>query len=474
MPHKYLLSISSKLAFGALVLTAQPAEATQPLAEFLAGARSQSFDAREQEATIRQRDWEAEAARGRLLPSFLARGTYTHNQYGAELAPGTFPGQTESLTLTPQNQLDATFQLDIPLVDLASHSRFAQSKHLAKATQLGRETTATDLERAVTQAYYTFIGAAALKHAAERSLKIANENLEYVTTRSQLGAATELDRERAISNVERSKQDLTDAQLISITAGRNLQTLSGLTASPVSEYPVDDLRQEASLESWMANQDTPYDRVQKELSLAAQAAKKASARALLPTLSASAQERISNATGFTGQAASYTLSAMLSWRLDYGTYSTAQAQAAAADVQTIQAERTRRNVADTIFEAYHRVEASIAKSRSARAEAESAQKAAQLSMDRYQAGAVTQLDVTQSQRDAFQADASRIKADADLAYARVLLRIAAGKPATVPPSTSKSIPVSSETSTPASSPEVQHSTPSTPPADPVDKPLPTP
>jgi outer membrane protein TolC len=139
---------------------------------------------------------------------------------------------------------------------------------------------------------------------------------------------------------------------------------------------------------------------------------------------------------------------MLSWRLDYGTYSTAQAQAAAADVQTIQAERTRRNVADTIFEAYHRVEASIAKSRSARAEAESAQKAAKLSSDRYQAGAVTQLDVTQSQRDAFQAVASRIKADADLAYARVLLRIAAGKPATVPASTSKSIPLAEQTATP--------------------------
>jgi outer membrane protein TolC len=473
MPHKYLLRKSSNLAFGALVLLAQPAAATEPLAEFLAGARSQSFDAREQEATIVQRDWEAEAARGRLLPAFLARGTFTHNQYGSELPPGTFPGQTESITLTPQNQFDATFQLDVPLVDLANHARFSQSKHLAKAERLSRETTRTDLDRAVTQAYYTFIGAAALKHAAERGLKIANENLDYVTARGQLGAATELDKERARANVERSKQDLANAQLISITAGRNLQTLSGMTASPVSEYPVDDLRQEASLASWMESRDTPYDRVQKELSLAAQAAKKASARALLPTLSASAQERISNATGFTGEASAYTLSGMLSWRLDYGTYSTAQAQAAAADVQTIRAERTRRNVADTIFEAYHRVEASIAKSRSARAEAESAQKAAKLSMDRYQAGAVTQLDVTQSQRDAFQAEASRIKADADLAYARVLLRIAAGKPAVVPASTSESIPLRSE-SAPMASPPNAPSIPAEPTSDPVDKTPPTP
>ena len=67
------------------------------------------------------------------------------------------------------------------------------------------------------------------------------------------------------------------------------------------------------------------------------------------------------------------------------------------------------------------------KSRSARAQAAAAKRAAELATDRYGAGAATQLDVTQAQRDAYLADASRIQADADLALARVQLRLSVGQ-----------------------------------------------
>ena len=66
----------------------------------------------------------------------------------------------------------------------------------------------------------------------------------------------------------------------------------------------------------------------------------------------------------------------------------------------------------------------------ARAQADAAEKAAYLALERYRAGALTQLDVTQSQRDAFQARVAQIQADADLSYARVLLRTTVGSPDT--------------------------------------------
>ena len=154
----------------------------------------------------------------------------------------------------------------------------------------------------------------------------------------------------------------------------------------------------------------------------------------MPTLSANAQERITNATGFTGRTSAYTMQGMLSWRLDYSAYSTAQAQASAADVQKVRAERARRGVEDDIFDAWERVRTGIVKSASARAQAEAALRAEELALARYQSGALTQLDVTQSQRDAFQAQASRIQADADLLYSRVVLRLAAGKSPHVEPS----------------------------------------
>jgi outer membrane protein TolC len=221
---------------------------------------------------------------------------------------------------------------------------------------------------------------------------------------------------------------LADAKLLRSTAARSLETLSGTTPTAVTAFPEDDLRPEGALEGWLAAKDTPSDRVQSRLNAAALSGKQAAASALLPTLSANAQERITNATGFGGRSDSYTLQAVLSWRLDYGTYATAEAQAAASDAQQIRSERSRRNTEDTVFDAYHRVEAGIVKSRAARAQAKAADNAAQLASERYRAGALTQLDVTQSQRDAFGAQAARIQADADLAYARVLLRTAAGRP----------------------------------------------
>lgn len=424
--RRNLLSSSLQIAsIAALLLASGQARATQPIETFLEAARTNSYDVREQTATVEQRDWEKESVFGRLLPAASARGVYTRNQYAAVIAN---PSNGQLITITPQDQVDLFLQLDVPLVDLANYQRVGQARHLAKASSHQLEQSQSDVQRLVARAYYAYVGGAALVQAAERSQKIAEDNLAFVTTRHEIGVATELDRERARANLEQSKQDRAQAELIGITAGRNLETVSGIVPTPVVEYPRDDLRPEAPLAEWLSNKDTPSDRIQAELERAATAAKKASAYALLPTLSANAQERITNATGFTGRTSAYTLQGMLSWRLDYSAYSTAQAQASAADVQKVRAERARRGVEDDIFDAFERVRTGIVKSESARAQAAAALRAEELALARYQSGALTQLDVTQSQRDAFQAQASQIQADADLLYSRVVLRLAAGKP----------------------------------------------
>lgn len=405
------------------------AAAVQPIERFFEAARSRSFDAREQQATSEQRSWEQEAARGRLLPSLSARGVYQRNQYEVAVQ---LPGSTERLVISPYNQFDAFIQLDVPLVDLGNYYRYAQAKHLAAAAELQKELVGVDLDRAVASAYFSYVGASALRESAEANQRMAEENAALVMARREAGVATELDVERARANVERARQDVADAELMRSIAARNLETLTGITPTPVTEYPEDDLRPERSLQAWLQTKDTPSDRVQAELSEAAEAGRKAARAAFLPTLSANAQERFTNAPGFLGRSSIYTIQAVLSWRLDWGTYATSRAQAAANELQQIRAERARRGVEDTIFDAYKRVEAGIVKSTAARAQAVAARKAAELALERYQAGVSTQLDVTQSQRDAFQAEAARIQADADLSFARVVLRVVAGKPPTDP------------------------------------------
>lgn len=431
----------------AAALWSSAAHATQPLEEFLGHARQENFDSREKRVESVQREWEESASLGRLLPAFTARGVYQYNQY--EVA-AEFPGLTESLVITPKHQLDAILQLDVPIIDMSSYHRYQQSKHLAEATRLQEALVGTAVDRAVARAYYSFVGASALFESAERSLQMAEANLSFVSVRHQAGAALELDLERAKANLARAQQDLADTELMRALAARTLETLSGLSPTPVVDYPEGDLRSEGRLEDWMSMTDTPSRRVQTKLSDAAASGRRAAASALLPTLSANAQERFTNATGFAGRSSVYALQAVLSWRLDYGTYASARAQSAQAEIQEIRAERDLRSTEDSIFDAYQRVEAGIAKSAAARAQADAARKAAELAGERYQAGASTQLDVTQAQRDAFQAEAARIQADADLEYARVSLRVAAGKSPTSPPTGPLRAP-SVDTSPPAPS-----------------------
>jgi outer membrane protein len=205
--------------------------------------------------------------------------------------------------------------------------------------------------------------------------------------------------------------------------------LSGLSPDAAEGFPEDDLHAEGTLGNWLSlAANTPGQRVAQKLGEAADQNRKAASRALLPTLSGSAQERLTNATGFNGRNSAYTLQLVLAWRLDYGTLAGSDAQSAALEVQRVRVERTRRAAEDAAFEAFRRVEAGVAKSRAASAQAKAASRAAELSTDRYQAGVATQLDVTQAQREAFLAAAAKIQADADLAFARASLRLASGVP----------------------------------------------
>jgi len=411
---------------GVVLLSAGSVGATQPLESFLERAKTHSFDAREATATERQRVSEADAAVGKLAPSFSARGVYTRNQYEAAVQ---LPGTATKLVITPLNQLDAFLQLDVPIVDLASYHRYKAASALAASASEQKGATTIDVGRSVARSYYQFLGADSLVLSARESIKAAVANLKNVDDRRSAGAATDLDHERAAASVARAEQDLADAELASALAARGLETLSGLTPGPAEASAEDDLHGEGELNGWLTlAASTPGQRVAQRLGEAAEQNRKAANRALFPTLAGSAQERITNATGFNGRTSAYTLQLVLSWKLDYGTIASNDAQSAALDVQRVRVERTRRAAEDSAFEAFRRVEAGVAKSRAARAQASAATRAASLSSDRYSAGVATQLDVTQAQRDAFLAVAAKIQADADLAFARASLRLASGVP----------------------------------------------
>jgi outer membrane protein TolC len=439
IPHLHLSSLRyitlGALTWG-LLLGAAPALALQPLSTFVAGARRASTDDRIAALTTVQQEGEALAALGRVLPSATARGVYTRNEFAATFTPLPPPGTVAAPAVTgptfviqPLTQLDAYFQLDVPIVDVAGWARMAAARANARAARSSAAATILDVEKQVARNYYQLVGAAALHAAAERTLQAAQQNLGLARERHAGGVATELDVYRAASEVERARQSISDAELTFELSRRALRTLSGVAAEGDASAASDDLHEEAPLESWEGAplEAIPSVAASVEQRSTAESTALAAKLAFLPTLSASAQEHLTNAPGFTGSHdAIWVLNVTAAWRLDVTTYGTLRSQDAAAEIALTREAAARQRALDQVHESWFRVHDGIAKSRAARAEAQAAGAAVSRARDRYQQGAGTQLELVQAERDAFSAEVSRIQADADLFYARASLRLDAG------------------------------------------------
>jgi outer membrane protein TolC len=436
--HRTLLSVRfiTAVATGIVAqLGARPAFALQPLSAFVTAARSGNTDERIAALTAEQQEADALTALGRTTPAVSARVVYTRNQFEAKIDPTQFTGGVmvpgaEPLVVQPFNQLDAYFQLDVPIIDLAGWARTRSARASAHSAQKSARATALDVQKQVARQYYQVIGGAALGLAAQRTLAAAEQNLTITRDRQESGVATALDIDRASSEVERARQSISDAELTVELSRRALRTLTGLAPEGGTPEAADDLHEETPLASWEAStlQTNPQLAASAAQRRSAESASSAAKLALVPSISASAQEHLTNAPGFYGHNSIWVLSGTANWRLDLVTVGTVESQSAAADIARVRESATRQRVLDQVHESWFRVHNGIAKSRAARAEAQASQSAVARARERYQAGAATQLELVQAERDAFSADVARIQADADLSYARAALRLDSGRP----------------------------------------------
>lgn len=417
-------------AFGALLLIAGPAEvhALQPLEAFVHAAKRANHGNREAEAVETQRLAEADVAKGGLYPVFSAAGSYTRNQYEvAFVQPESLGGTGEKLVIQPQNQLDGTLTLRIPVIDIAAWKRVSAARASAEAGAASRLATEQDVETQVYRAYFQLVGQEAVLEAAKRTLEVARQNLQQVQDQVSLGTASELDVQRGRAEIARAEGDVAAAQYAVVTARRQLATATSLEPEPATEFVQDDLHEERPLDTWLASANTTPNVTLAQASRRAASANEDAARAAwYPTLSANLQERFTNATSFSGHSAVYVLQATLAWQFDATLAPNVRAQKAAAAASLVRAEYAERAAQDAIFQAWHQVHAAIEKSRAARVQIEASKLAADLARDRYSLGAATQLEVVQAQQDAFRAEVARIQADTDLAYARAALRASSG------------------------------------------------
>jgi outer membrane protein TolC len=421
------------VALAAALLTgAGPASALQPLSEFLASARSKAVENREAKLTVAQREAEADQAWGRILPAFTARASYTRNENNAEICQKPAP-QTctddEKIVISPNDQLDASFSLEVPIIDVAGWNRVGAARASVKAASARAQATAQDVDRSLAQRYFQAIAAQALIDAANRALAAAEASQKVAVAREGAGATSALEIDRAEAEVARAQQSVADATQLRAVSRRAIESGSGLAPSQGAPAFSDDLRDEGPVDAWEKGAgETPAVRAAHHEKEAAEKSATAAWAALLPTVSATATERLTNATGFAGQISNYTIALTATLRLDFTGVRGGAVQEAAADASSLRRERAERDAKDRIFEAHQQVTTAIAKAKAARAQVKAADRAASIARDRYAQGAGTQLEVIQADRDAFQAEVARIQADADLAFARVALRLAAGRP----------------------------------------------
>jgi outer membrane protein TolC len=427
-PRLPLRSWSCACALLCVVVPA-PAAALQPLEVFLEGARRANHDNLEAIAVSAQRSAEVDVATARLYPTFTAAGTYTRHQHEVALAlPVEAGGDGERLVIQPNDQFDATLSLTLPLIDVGAWRRISAASASSAAAQATQRATEQDVEASVFRSYYQLLGQQAVLDAAKRSFEVLQKNQDLVQTKLESGTASRLDVERARAELARAQGEVASAELALVTVRRQLATATAIEPEPATGEFDDDLHEEPPLSHWLRHSGkTPRVLAAHAAQHAAQAAVDAAEAAWLPTLSATAQERFTNATSFSGHPAVYLVQATLAWRLDASLPAAVRAQHAAAAAQAVRTERAQRVVQDAIFQAWHAVATSIQKSRAARMQVGASRLAAELARDRYSVGAATQLEVIQAQQEAFGAEVARVQADTDLAYARASLRASAGR-----------------------------------------------
>jgi outer membrane protein TolC len=439
MTHSLLRHLGAGLALAAVyTLSTRSALALQPVTEFLAHAKTWNPQNRAAHATTAQRDAELDVSTGNLLPNVSAGATYTRNQYlvsiGALLPAASLTAvPAASLPgggiIQPQNQFDGNVLLTVPLINIANWDRRAAGRAVLDGARADEANSELTVEKSVLHDYYTLVGVEAVLLSARRNVEVTQHNVGLARDRKESGTGSELDVQRALADEAKAEQSVTAAELAVTNTRRDLYSLSGLVAEPVTSFPEDDLHEEQSLANWTGMADgvpsvLSAAATHAEAELGAQAAK----TGWLPTVFASAQEKFTNATAFVGgHSAIYLLQVAASWKLDTTILAQIRAQNAVAAAARANEDRARQAAEDAVFQDWQQIRADIQSARSSRAQVTAAKLAASLAEDRYENGVATQLDVLQARQDAFAADVARIQADADLAYARVALRLDAGQ-----------------------------------------------
>lgn len=405
------------------------AEPLTKLPDLLAAASVHALDVRAARAQVRAARARTAVTSASLWPRFSATLGYTRNQFPsvAQVPDGT--GGLDSVVVVAENQVDLVARIEVPLINASVWRRVKAADTATIAGVVDVEVRQRAVEDQVVRQWTVWVGSAALSKAAARTVAASEASRQVVVGRRAAGFADAAASARADAEVARAQQSVAEAKLgVDLAAGA-LQTLTGVELGSPTTVLDDDLARPAPMPTWLEQVDRlPAVRAATLRARSISVEVGAEWLGYVPRLDAHAQERVTNAKGF-GETGTWSAGVTASWLLDRGTVARSSEREAAHAAAVVDVARARQDALDAIRDAHHRVCAQIEQVTAARAEAAALIAAQVIIRARFASGDATQLEVVQGERDVFAAEVARIRAVADLIYARAHLRLAAGRDA---------------------------------------------
>ena len=453
--------------FAALVVAsagAARADRTITLDDALALARTHNRDLRAARERLAAANAGVEQARAALLPTIAAQGKYTHNYKEVDFDAGALAAPTFGLAdaikattnvpaeaaaieivesqakaalaaqptvvIQKQEELDGVLSASVPLVAPPLYYALSAAQHNRDASGAGYQVTEAGVLLGVAQAYFAAAGTDELVVARQDAVKVATETFDVARARVAAELANQVESTRAETALIRAQQDLAEAETARAAAYRALATLLGtreaLQVQAAKALPGEPGAFDALVGEARAHR--PELAAERATIAAAEANARAGAWRWSPTLSAFANLRGQNYTGFSGDKYAWAVGVQLDWLVFDG--GARDAQRHVAEAQRREAEARLELLADTVSDEVANARGALETKRkgvgAAQRSVELARETLRLVRAQYEAGTARQLDVIQAQDVLVGAEVALAQAHFDVALADLQLRRAAG------------------------------------------------
>lgn len=425
---------------GLSVLFSIESFAIQPLSDFIASSKRHGLNNKIASLNVVQKDADADQRLyGTLLPSLSGSLGYMYNPVEGiaivqdPAGPNGAPGATREVTVVPHHQFDFINTIRVPIFDLEAIYRYRSSKEAyeeakAQADQ-ARQQTAADIAKS----YYQYVTAATAEAAVEKRITSFSNLVDVQKSRATIGANFEFDVERAELEVERAKLARAELEAQKKSAKRTLEKLSGLTVVetaadglvvPTAQFALTD----GTIESWLIEVGgLPAVKAAERNAKAQEEALRASQSAYLPKVAATGGNRITNGAGFQQDPVIWSVGVTATINFDLGMPYAQKSQEAATNAAKLRVQQTKNDAMDAIANAYDQIDLQLKRYNSAKSSELLATKSRNSTVEKYAAGNASLLDAFRSEQEVFVVQVGQMQAYAELEYARVLLRITAGK-----------------------------------------------